>query len=208
MDVAELAAILAQQAAGIDSDGPALNAPEAAATALRTLAIPELAGSQEILAEVPVYGRLIGGKGNSCRGDSWRLPEIRSPPAVSTSGAAPTLHRKVRPKKVFRNLRKCVRVRSAGEKERRLISERTKAALAAKKASGGKLGNPRNIVAAGSIGRTVQITAADEFAAGLLPIVNAIRATGATTLYAITRALNDRGIRSAKGGGVTRLIGL
>jgi hypothetical protein len=29
-------------------------------------------------------------------------------------------------------------------------------------------------------------------AAGLLPIVNAIRATGATTLDAITRALNDR----------------
>jgi len=29
--------------------------------------------------------------------------------------------------------------------------------------------------------------------------VNAIRATGATTLEAITRALNDRGIRSARG---------
>jgi DNA invertase Pin-like site-specific DNA recombinase len=31
------------------------------------------------------------------------------------------------------------------EKERRLISERTKAALAARKEAGGKLGNPRNI---------------------------------------------------------------
>ena len=31
------------------------------------------------------------------------------------------------------------------EKERRLISERTKAALAAKKAGGARLGNPRNI---------------------------------------------------------------
>src|SRR6185312_11929585 len=31
------------------------------------------------------------------------------------------------------------------EKERRLISERTRAALAAKKASGAKLGNPNNI---------------------------------------------------------------
>jgi DNA invertase Pin-like site-specific DNA recombinase len=85
------------------------------------------------------------------------------------------------------------------EKERRLISERTKAALTAKKASGAKLGNPHNIAAAGSVGRTVQITAADEFAAGLLPIVKAIRATGATTLEAITRALNDRGVRSACG---------
>jgi DNA invertase Pin-like site-specific DNA recombinase len=85
------------------------------------------------------------------------------------------------------------------EKERRLISERTKAALAAKKASGAKLGNPRNIAIAGSFGRNAQIVAADEFAAGLLPIVKAIRATGATTLEAITRALNDRGVRSARG---------
>jgi DNA invertase Pin-like site-specific DNA recombinase len=85
------------------------------------------------------------------------------------------------------------------EKERRLISERTKAALAAKKASGAKLGNPRDIAIAGSCGRNVQIVAADEFAAGLLPIVKAIRATGATTLEAITRALNDRGVRSARG---------
>jgi DNA invertase Pin-like site-specific DNA recombinase len=47
------------------------------------------------------------------------------------------------------------------EKERRLISERTKAALAAKKASGAKLGNPSNIAAAGVCGRQIQIVAAD-----------------------------------------------
>jgi DNA invertase Pin-like site-specific DNA recombinase len=85
------------------------------------------------------------------------------------------------------------------EKERRLISERTKAALAAKKAGGAKLGNPRNIAAAGLAGRTVQITAADEFATVLLPIVNAIRSAGATSLKAMSRALNNRGIRSARG---------
>src|SRR5499427_5485418 len=39
------------------------------------------------------------------------------------------------------------------EKERRLISERTRAALAAKKASGALLGNPRNLRVAGSTGR-------------------------------------------------------
>jgi DNA invertase Pin-like site-specific DNA recombinase len=85
------------------------------------------------------------------------------------------------------------------EKERRLISERTKAALAAKKASGAKLGNPSNIVAAGVSGRQVQIAAADQLASGLLPVIDAIRGTGATTLEAITRALNDRGIRPARG---------
>jgi DNA invertase Pin-like site-specific DNA recombinase len=39
------------------------------------------------------------------------------------------------------------------EKERRLIAERTKAALAAKKAAGARLGNLRNLAHAGSIGR-------------------------------------------------------
>jgi hypothetical protein len=38
------------------------------------------------------------------------------------------------------------------EKERRLIAERTKAALAAKKAAGANLGNSRNLAHAGSIG--------------------------------------------------------
>jgi DNA invertase Pin-like site-specific DNA recombinase len=85
------------------------------------------------------------------------------------------------------------------EKERRLISERTKAALAAKKANGGKLGNPKNIELAGSLGRQTLVSAADEFAASLLPLFNAIRSTGATTLEAITRALNERGVRPARG---------
>ena len=83
------------------------------------------------------------------------------------------------------------------EKERRLISERTKVALAAKKASGAKLGNPSNIAAAGVCGRQIQIAAAEQFASGLLPVIEAIRRTGATTLEAITRALNERGIRPA-----------
>jgi hypothetical protein len=79
------------------------------------------------------------------------------------------------------------------------VSERTKAALAAKRANGAKLGNP-SIVAAGSLGRSVQTAAADEFVAGLMPVVHAIRSTGSTTLEAITQALNQRGIRSARGG--------
>jgi DNA invertase Pin-like site-specific DNA recombinase len=57
------------------------------------------------------------------------------------------------------------------EKERRLISERTKAALAARKARGGPLGNPTNIRQAGEIGRASLVEAADEHAGSLLPLL-------------------------------------
>jgi len=61
------------------------------------------------------------------------------------------------------------------EKERRLISERTKAALSAKKASGIKLGNPHNLSLAGSRGRAIQVRAADEFAQTVLLVIRAIQ---------------------------------
>src|SRR5262249_10551422 len=77
------------------------------------------------------------------------------------------------------------------EKERRLISERTKAALAIRKAAGGKLGNPTNIDQAGENGRACLIAAADEHARGMLPILRSLRAEGAITIGAVTRALND-----------------
>jgi DNA invertase Pin-like site-specific DNA recombinase len=85
------------------------------------------------------------------------------------------------------------------EKERRLISDRTKAALAAKKGQGARLGNPRNLATAGSIGREIQVSSADDFAAKLLPLVQAIQNSGANTLEAITSALNQRGVRPARG---------
>src|SRR6266849_2087230 len=68
------------------------------------------------------------------------------------------------------------------EKERRLISERTRGALAAKKAAGARLGNPHNLDHAGSLGRAALARAADEFASGLVPVIQAIRANGALTL--------------------------
>jgi DNA invertase Pin-like site-specific DNA recombinase len=85
------------------------------------------------------------------------------------------------------------------EKERRLISERTKAALSIRKATGAKLGNPTNIGEAGRIGRSIQTAAADEHARGLLPALRAIRAEGAVTIGAVTRALNERKIPTARG---------
>ena len=84
------------------------------------------------------------------------------------------------------------------EKERALISTRTKAALAAKKAAGAKLGNPRAAEAAVKA-HAANRAAADQFAANVLPIVRAIQASGLTTLREIA-ALNARGVRTARGG--------
>jgi hypothetical protein len=88
----------------------------------------------------------------------------------------------------------------AAEKERRLISERTKAALAAKKQRGEALGNPTNIAQAGQIGRRVQRAEADRFAANMLPIVRSIQSAGPIGMVAIAKTLNDRGVRTARGG--------
>jgi DNA invertase Pin-like site-specific DNA recombinase len=85
------------------------------------------------------------------------------------------------------------------EKERRLISERTKAALAIRKASGGKLGNPANIRDAGDLGRTTAMAAADDHARNLLPVLRSLRAEGAITIGATTRALNERKIPTPRG---------
>jgi DNA invertase Pin-like site-specific DNA recombinase len=85
------------------------------------------------------------------------------------------------------------------EKERRLIAERTRAALAAKRAAGATLGNRRNLGHAGSLGRASLTRAADEFASSLIPVIQAIRATGALSLASIALELNRRSIRSARG---------
>ena len=71
---------------------------------------------------------------------------------------------------------------------------------ASKKAAGAKLGNPRNTAQAAALGRCIQTVAADEFAMRLMPVVEAIRKAGATTLEAMSQALNQRGIPSARGG--------
>jgi DNA invertase Pin-like site-specific DNA recombinase len=85
------------------------------------------------------------------------------------------------------------------EKERRLISERTRAALAQRKAQGARLGNPSNATHAAALGRAVQSNDADRFAANVMPVVETIKASGVTSLAGIARALNARGMRSARG---------
>jgi DNA invertase Pin-like site-specific DNA recombinase len=86
------------------------------------------------------------------------------------------------------------------EKERRQISERTRAALAARKERGTKLGNPRNAGHAASAGRQAQVDAARQFAAGVLPTIAKLQEAGVTSYRGLAEALNGRGVRTARGG--------
>lgn len=85
------------------------------------------------------------------------------------------------------------------EKERAMISTRTKAALAAAKARGVRLGNPRLAEVRGAATAAVKVEA-DRFAANVAPIIREIRAGGAGSLRAIAEVLNERGIATARGG--------
>jgi len=85
------------------------------------------------------------------------------------------------------------------EKERALISQRTKAALAAAKDRGVVLGNPHLDEVRGSA-VAATIAAANRFAKNAAPIIRSIQASGVTSLRGIARALNDRGVATARGG--------
>lgn len=86
------------------------------------------------------------------------------------------------------------------EKERRLISERTKAALASRKMTGRKLGNPTNPAQAAAKGRQISVEAADRLAETVLPVIESIRRCGIASLRGVATALNNRGVRTARGG--------
>jgi DNA invertase Pin-like site-specific DNA recombinase len=80
------------------------------------------------------------------------------------------------------------------EEERRMISERTRAALQAAKARGVKLGNPKIEVA-----HAKNKAEADAFAASVKPMIEALRAEG-LSLRAIAAKLTERGVETARGG--------
>jgi DNA invertase Pin-like site-specific DNA recombinase len=85
------------------------------------------------------------------------------------------------------------------EKERKLIAERTRHALAPRKGTG-KLGNRTNLAEAQAKGAASNSINATIFAANILPAIHQIKASGVTTLTGIADALNARGIRTARGG--------
>src|SRR5262249_11815387 len=85
------------------------------------------------------------------------------------------------------------------EKERTMISARTREALARAKARGVKLGGPKLRQARRIAAAAIQASA-DRHAANVLPIIRKLRKAGARTLREVADALNARGVSTPRGG--------
>jgi DNA invertase Pin-like site-specific DNA recombinase len=93
---------------------------------------------------------------------------------------------------------------AVAEHEREMISQRTKAALAAAKARGTRLGNPQ-LAKVAKRGVAAVKANARRFAANVRPIIDEIIAAGATSHNAIAAKLNERNVRTARGGAWTHV---
>ena len=91
------------------------------------------------------------------------------------------------------------------QQEREAISARTKAALAAAKARGQRLGNPNGAAALRRAGKGTEAALyarqrnADEHAERLRSIVDRMKGEGRTSLGALARALNEEGMVTPRG---------
>ena len=88
------------------------------------------------------------------------------------------------------------------EEERRMISARTKAALAAAKARGTKLGGFRGVKVddeARALSIASRKATASARAGDVAPTIAELKAVGLTSLSALANALTERGIPTAKG---------
>jgi DNA invertase Pin-like site-specific DNA recombinase len=85
------------------------------------------------------------------------------------------------------------------ERERAMISARTREALARAKARGVKLGGPKLAEARKAALASVKALA-DQNAANVLPLIREIRKVGVKSLRQIADALNARGISTPRGG--------
>lgn len=92
------------------------------------------------------------------------------------------------------------------QQEREAISKRTREALQAAKARGVKLGNPNGAAALKRAGKgnaagvRAIVENADKHANELAPVLASLREQGITSLGATAKALNERSIRTPRGG--------
>tara|TARA_R100000458_G_C8258233_1_gene234039 strand:- start:273 stop:911 length:639 start_codon:yes stop_codon:yes gene_type:complete len=84
-------------------------------------------------------------------------------------------------------------IAAMAQHESRMISERTKAALAVAKANGKKLGS-KDIERVAVRGREARTDAAQEHAEGVYPVIERVRSLGITTLRGIAQELTERKI--------------
>ncbi|WP_411779479.1 hypothetical protein [Bradyrhizobium sp. UFLA01-814] len=88
------------------------------------------------------------------------------------------------------------------DEERRAISDRTMAALAAAKRRGVALGGDRGAQlsrAARKAGREAQMARANDRAADLAPIIRDLQSSGITSLSSIAKALTERRVPTPRG---------
>lgn len=93
------------------------------------------------------------------------------------------------------------------EEEARMISARTIAALAAAKARGTKLGNPRlqaGDAASARLANAAKTAASQQHAEDVMPYIEAARGAGAVSLKQIGEALTARGVCTPSGGAIWR----
>lgn len=84
------------------------------------------------------------------------------------------------------------------EKERDLISQRTKDGLAAAKRHGTRLGNP-NIAKVRLLGISANQSRSRKHAGKIFPVISQIRKAGVTSLRGIAQCLNARGCKTPNG---------
>jgi DNA invertase Pin-like site-specific DNA recombinase len=93
---------------------------------------------------------------------------------------------------------------AVAEQEAEAISKRTKAALAAAKARGTRLGgrrvSPERWTEIRDAAQQMRTAQADKRAYELLPVIESIKAAGAVSLRQIAAGLNGRNITPARGG--------